>query len=392
SAHAAWHGRTQVLKDDIRAAALLALPHRRRRNPFDAPGLDEDLLDQLLEDDEPPEPPDAPPDAPQDGPDGESDGDDGSPAAPEVPDDQGTGANEHASQQPPATSSESEAPGHDRDDVPAEAELSITGAGAPERVRLFTVRGVGVGEPGRRSRAVTDSGRRTGSTRDGHGPLHLSETIRAAAPHQRSRGRMSGPLAFRGEDLRVATREGHESNLVLFCVDASGSMAARRRMTEVKGAIMSLLLDAYRRRDKVGLVTFRGADADLALPPTRSIDIAARRLDQLPAGGRTPLDAGLLEAARVIEVERVRDPRRRPLLVVVTDGRATNGRDGVARSRRAAEHLAQRGVSSLVVDCEAGPVRFGLAHALAAALRAEHVPLSEVTSAALTDVVERRVA
>jgi magnesium chelatase subunit D len=184
----------------------------------------------------------------------------------------------------------------------------------------------------------------------------------------------------------VASREGKEANLILFCVDASGSMAARKRMEQVKTAILSLLLDAYRRRDKVGLVTFRGDHADLVLPPTHSIEIAATRLEELPAGGRTPLAEGLLEAARVLEVERVRDPRRRPLLVVVTDGRATSGPDAVNRSRQAARLLAGQGVAAVVVDCETGAFRMGLAGQLASHLLAEHVPMAEVSADDLTRV------
>ena len=128
---------------------------------------------------------------------------------------------------------------------------------------------------------------------------------------------------------------------MLLVVDASGSMGARRRMEAVKAAALSLLLDAYQRRDKVGLITFRGAEATLALPPTSSIDVAARRLRELPSGGRTPLAEGLLCAAETLRREAIRDPRRRPLLVLVTDGRATSGPDAVARSRQAAERLAQ---------------------------------------------------
>jgi magnesium chelatase subunit D len=225
--------------------------------------------------------------------------------------------------------------------------------------------------------------------------VHILETIRSAAPHQVARGRGSGRLRFLPQDLRMADREGRESNLVLFCVDASGSMAARRRMAEVKTAILSLLLDAYQRRDKVGLVTFRGTSAELVLPPTRSVDIAARRLDELPTGGRTNLAEGLQEAARVLELERVRDPRRRPLLVLVTDGRATHatqGADPVARSRQLGESIARLGVATLVVDCESGPMRLGLAARLAAYLCADHVPVAEVTATALTSAVNERVA
>jgi magnesium chelatase subunit D len=161
-------------------------------------------------------------------------------------------------------------------------------------------------------------------------------------------------------------------------VDASGSMAARRRMESVKAAAMSLLLDAYQRRDKVGLITFRGADATLALPATSSIDVAARRLRELPSGGRTPLAEGLLCAADTLRRERIRDPRRRPLLVLVTDGRATHGPDAVTRARQVAGRLRADGIASVVIDCETGKLRLGLAAALSDHLGAQYVPVGEV--------------
>ncbi|SDS04750.1 magnesium chelatase subunit D [Nocardioides scoriae] len=424
-AHAAWRGRSRVVLDDIRAAARLALPHRRRRNPFDAPGLDEDLLDRVLGDEEPdPDPPegtdgrDGEPDRGPDG-DGADPGTSDGPAAPTTGphdgqdggslDGQDDGGADGAEDRD--ASDDAAAPPHDAAPQPGDRPGdqpgspgdggeqppgTVAASGDPYRTRLFTVRGTGAGEAGKRSRAVTESGRRTGSRRslggsDTAGSLHLAETVRAAAPHQVARGRRSGSLRFRADDLRVATREGQESNLVLFCVDASGSMAARRRMEQVKTAILSLLLDAYRRRDKVGLVTFRGHGAELALPPTRSVDIAATRLQDLPAGGRTPLAEGLLRAAEVLRLERVRDPRRRPLLVVVTDGRATSGPDAVARSRQVAAHLAEAGTAALVVDCESGAMRLGLAGVLAEHLRAEHVPVSEVSADRLTALVQDHV-
>ncbi|MGH3474594.1 MAG: VWA domain-containing protein, partial [Aeromicrobium sp.] len=368
SAHAAWNGRTDVLKEDVRAAARLALPHRRRRNPFDAPGIDEDLLDAILDDEEP-EPPPPPPPSEDDGPPLED--------GPEHTDPEPV----EGSEQPASTGSRGPTGAQD---------VTVDAPGKPYRPRLFTVAGTGAGESGHRSRAVTQDGRRIGAERPGvrTGSIHLTETIRAAAPHQRNRERDGRRIAFRGDDLRVAVREGHESNLVLFCVDASGSMAARRRMEQVKTAILSLLLDAYQRRDKVGLITFRAGEATLALPPTSSVDIAAARLDELPAGGRTPLAEGLLKAAETLRLEHVRDPRRRPLLVVVTDGRATHGTDPLARAHEMAAHLADTGVSAVVIDCETGKFRMGLAHQLADHLMAEYVPLGEVSATALTNVVK----
>jgi magnesium chelatase subunit D len=220
-------------------------------------------------------------------------------------------------------------------------------------------------------------------------------TLLAAAPHQiaRGRGERSGLLLERG-DLRETVLEGRESNLVLFCVDASGSMAARERMRAVKTGILSLLLDAYQRRDKVGLVTFRSAtgrpDAVVALAPTSSIERATGQLAALPTGGRTPLAAGLARAARVLEVERLRDPARRPLLVVVTDGRHTRGPDPAA----AAAALSARGIASVVIDCETGPVRLGMAVRLSGLLGGLTVPLAELAADGLAGVVRdvRRAA
>lgn len=379
TALAAWAGRTDVLAEDVRQAALLALPHRRRRNPFDAPGLDEDKLDETLEEfsgegDEDPDPEGPgggggqPP--PSDGP--QADG--GSGAQPE--------AGDGGEPQPSGAGS---------------GEQSAARASEPFRTKVLSVPGLGDGAAGRRSRARTEHGRTTGARRPQGAltKLHLAATVQAAAPHQRARGRTGRGLVVRRDDLRQATREGREGNLVLFVVDASGSMAARQRMSAVKGAVLSLLLDAYQRRDKVGLVTFRGSAAEVALPPTSSVDAAAARLETLPTGGRTPLAAGLLRAHEVLRVERLRDPARRALVVVVTDGRATGGPEPVALAGRAARLFAADGVASVVVDCESGPVRLGLAGQLAGELDGTAVTLDELRAdsiAGLVKDVQRRAA
>ncbi|CAM5264904.1 putative cobaltochelatase [Streptomyces fumanus] len=378
TALAAWAGRTDVLAEDVRQAALLALPHRRRRNPFDAPGLDEDKLDETLEEfggpeDEDPDPdPDGPgggggqppSDGPADGPPEES-GSGGGAARPE--------AGQGGEPQPSGA-----------------GEQSAVRAAEPFRTKVLSVPGVGEGAAGRRSRARTERGRTTGARRPkgALGKLHLAATVRAAAPHQRARGRSGPGLVIRRDDLRQAVKEGREGNLVLFVVDASGSMAARQRMSAVKGAVLSLLLDAYQRRDKVGLVTFRGTAAEVALPPTSSVDAAAGRLEALPTGGRTPLAAGLLRAHEVLRVEKLRDPARRALLVVVTDGRATGGPEPVALAGRAARLFAAEGVASVVVDCESGPVRLGLAGRLAGELGGTAVTLDELRADSLAGLVK----
>ncbi|MFF9157420.1 putative cobaltochelatase [Streptomyces sp. NPDC014846] len=372
TALAAWAGRTDVLAEDVRQAALLALPHRRRRNPFDAPGLDEDKLDETLEQfsgddgdtDDDPDP---------DGPGGGG----GQPAPDSGPqDDAGGAARPEAGEggQPQASGAQ---------------EQSAARASEPFRAKVLSVPGIGEGAAGRRSRARTEHGRTTGARRPCGAltKLHLAATVQAAAPHQRARGRSGPGLVIRRDDLRQATREGREGNLVLFVVDASGSMAARQRMGAVKGAVLSLLLDAYQRRDKVGLVTFRGADAVVALPPTSSVDAAAARLESLPTGGRTPLAAGLLRAHEVLRVERLRDPARRALVVVVTDGRATGGPEPVAHAGRAARLFAAEQVASVVVDCESGPVRLGLAGRLADELGGAAVTLDGLRADSIAGLV-----
>jgi magnesium chelatase subunit D len=374
TALAAWAGRTDVLAEDVRQAALLALPHRRRRNPFDAPGLDEDKLDDTLEEFSGDDDPDTDPD-PDSGPDGPGGGG-GQPAPDEGPKGGDTGARPEA--------------GEDGEPQPSGAgEQSAVRSSEPFRTKVLSVPGIGEGAAGRRSRARTEHGRTTGARRPRGAltKLHLAATVQAAAPHQRARGRSGPGLVVRRDDLRQATREGREGNLVLFVVDASGSMAARQRMSAVKGAVLSLLLDAYQRRDKVGLVAFRGSDADLALPPTSSVDAAAARLESLPTGGRTPLAAGLLRAHDVLRVERLRDPARRPLVVVVTDGRATGGPEPVALAGRAARLFAADGVASVVVDCESGPVRLGLAGQLAGELGGTAVTLDELRADSIAGLV-----
>ncbi len=390
-AHAAWQGHRDVDRADLRAAACLALPHRRRRGPFDPPGLDEDLLDRLL-DEEPPPPPEEDPESPDRQDDSAPDGDPAQP--PPSPPGQGSAGEPDTASPPqgeqaqPEPSPSDEPASDDAGDSDGTAVAGVASAGATYRPRVFTVAGVGSGAAGRRSRAINGTGSVIGSSTERQGGrVHLPATIVAAAGHQRARGRSSGPLRFAMTDVRTAVSRGRESNLVLFAVDASGSMAARRRMEEVKTAILSLLVDAYERRDRVGLVTFRGAGAELLLPPTSSVEMAARALDVLPHGGRTPLAEGLQSSALVLARERLRDPRRRALLVLVTDGRATAGRDALERSRRYADQWRRTGVDSVVIDCETGRFRMGLARDLALRMQAEHIVLEELAADGLLDVV-----
>ncbi|RJQ82853.1 putative cobaltochelatase [Pseudonocardiaceae bacterium YIM PH 21723] len=360
-AHAAWRGAAEVSEQDVEVAVRLALPHRRRRDPFDEPGITEEQLEQAMDQakqqaEEQPEPPD------DDGPDG----------------------GERPETQERQQQSNSDGPQGTRDEAKAPT--------APDqgfRARLLQVPGLGEGAPGKRSKSTADGGRVVRpAAHQGRG-LHLVGTLAAAAPAQRARGRSGPGLVLKRDDLRLAVREGMESNLVLFVVDASGSMAARQRMSAVSGAVLSLLRDAYQRRDKVGLITFRAEEAHVALPPTSSVDAAVARLRRMSTGGRTPLAAGLLKAQKVLAAERMRDPKRRPLLVLVTDARATVGVGGdpVQDGLRAASLLQADGVASVVVDCENGPIRLGLAADVATALGGAVLRLEQLDADSISGAV-----
>ncbi|OBG99087.1 hypothetical protein A5697_14525 [Mycobacterium sp. E3251] len=351
AAHAAWRGATSVEEQDVRVAAELALPHRRRRDPFDEPGIDRDQLDEALAqagDEREPEP---------DPPGG------------------GQSAEDPA---PQSNSSGVPKPQPPRPSAPPSKTF---------RARALTVPGVGAGAPGRRSRARNASGSVIAAT-DGndtssgaHG-LHLFATLLSAAERAGA-----GPLRPGPDDVRRAIREGREGNLVIFVVDASGSMAARDRMAAVSGATLSLLRDAYQRRDKVAVITFRQREARLLLPPTSSAHVAGRRLARFDTGGRTPLAEGLLAARELVVREKARDRARRSLVVVLTDGRATAGTDPLGRSRAAAARLVAEGAAAVVVDCETSYVRLGLAEQLARHLGAPAVRLEQLHADSLTRAV-----
>jgi magnesium chelatase subunit D len=361
-AHAAWRGADRVEEQDVRVAAELALPHRRRRDPFDDPGLDPDQLDEAMSQageaaDEPEPDPEPDPDPPGGGGD--------------EPEDTGAEAANGSAQQRDSPSSASRPSG-----VPA----------ATFRAKALVVPGIGEGAPGRRSRARNRTGTPVSATEDphaGHG-LHVFGTLLAAAERQTVPGRPRlGPA-----DLRRSIREGREGNLVIFLVDASGSMAARDRMSAVGGATLSLLRDAYQRRDKVAVITFRGEQARVLLPPTSSVHIASRRLARFDTGGKTPLAQGLLAARDVVVREKARDRARRSLVVVLTDGRATGGPDPLGRTRTAAAMLHAEGAAAVVVDCETSYVRLGLAESLATQLGAPAVRLAQLRADGLARLVK----
>jgi magnesium chelatase subunit D len=238
----------------------------------------------------------------------------------------------------------------------------------------------------------------------GTSDLALDATLRAAAPYQPARRarRVEGPaVCLRRSDLRVKVREARTGALIIFVVDASGSMGAQRRMAAAKGAVLALLHDAYRRRDRVGLVMFRGVCATPVLSPTGSVELAERHLRELPTGGRTPLAHGLVTAVTMVRHHLASDPAAIPLLVILSDGRAnvalrrdspeaSGSGEALSDARAAASEIARLGWASIVVDTEAGRTRLGLAGDLSAALGACYMRLDEMKAGGLVAAVLAR--
>jgi magnesium chelatase subunit D len=225
--------------------------------------------------------------------------------------------------------------------------------------------------------------------------LALGATVTAAASRRAGGTAVEADQegSVQPEDLREAVREQRSANLVVLVVDASGSMGGGRRMEAAKGAVLSLLVDAYQRRDRVALVTFRGDSAQVVLQPTGSVEVARARLGSLATGGRTPLAAGIDAGLQL--AQRANSGAYRPLLVVVSDGRATAGPDGadpVAAAREAAARVRRRDVTAVVVDAEEGPGRLGLARTLAETMAARYVTVAELSAGALAGAVRTRLS
>jgi magnesium chelatase subunit D len=254
---------------------------------------------------------------------------------------------------------------------------------------------------GRRNVTITDSsaGRyvRSRMPEGKASGLALDATLRAAAPHQVERRAASdSPIAVLIEpwDIRDKVRESKSGSLVMFVVDASGSMGAQRRMVAVKGAIMSLLLDAYQRRDRVGMISFRGTNASLILPPTNSVDLAQVHLQEMPTGGRTPLSAGLFKALEIIETERIKDRDVLPLLVLLSDGRGNValGQDSpLDEAYAAAGIIGDDKIPSVVVDTESGFIKLGMVQSVAEAMGAQYLKLEDLRADSLAEAVRLRM-
>jgi len=385
---AAYEDRTEVNAEDVREAANLALLHRQRRQPFQQPNLATEQLDSMVDDFQGQDRQREPQDSSQN-------------------DNQGEGDSEPSDLSPPDL--ESDEP--DQPD-PKDPDTGPGPLGQEQQFEVgdpFAVRTLNVKPPDKRSRRA--SGRRNVTITDSSAGryvrsklpegkasgLALDATLRAAAPHQlgrRERTESQNAVLIESHDIRVKVRESRSGSLVLFVVDASGSMGAQRRMVAVKGAVMSLLLDAYQRRDRVGMISFRGTSASLMLPPTNSVDLAQVHLAEMPTGGRTPLSAGLFKALEVIETERIKDRDVLPLVVLLSDGRGNValGQDSpLDEAYAAAGIIGDDKIPSVVVDTESGFIRLGMAQPVAEAMGAQYLKLEDLRADNLAEAVRQQM-
>lgn len=227
------------------------------------------------------------------------------------------------------------------------------------------------------------------------GDLALDATIRAAAPYQQSRQKNGLAIAIREADIREKVRQRKYANLLVFVVDASGSMGASQRMTETKGAILSLLKDAYVKRDKVCLIAFRGNEAQVLLPPTRSVDRGVRLLETMAVGGRTPLNHGIAKGLQVIQSELKKNPGILPYMVMITDGKGNVSIEKGLKPKQELMEISEKlrafpYINTMVLDIERkGAMSFGIAKEMAMRMGANYQKIETLKSDAIISAIER---
>jgi len=372
---AALDGRDNVVFEDIKQAAAMTLEHRRRNLPPQNPQDNPDNQDK--EDNEDNRPQENPRNDPE----------------PSPPDNQRDQGDSHEPENP-----EEDEQKEDPQNIPPPPE-QVFDIGSTFSVIEF------LDERGRSKSKKASNGRRTRNIshdKSGHyisykhrderkNDIAIDASLRAAAPFQKMRDKNGLAIKVDKNDLREKIREKKTGNVILFLVDASGSMGVRQRMVSVKGAILSLLNDAYQKRDMVGLMIFRKKEASLLLPPTRSTDLAYKLLKEIPTGGRTPLSKGLVEAAKLLTQGRYSKSMDTKTVIILTDGRANapeSEKNPYEELQETAEKVKGKGIKYVVVDTEEGFPRMGLAMDLAYELDAIYLRLDELDSGKLARSVE----
>lgn len=364
---AAYDGRDVVEEKDIELAAALALTHRSRDPPSPPPQDEEEEQD---EDDAPPE----------DDQNEQQDSEQQPPSTPDVDNNDQFETDQH------------ETPDSNGETVTFETgkEFKIRSNAIPDEIRIDNmVRD----SSGRRTETESENGRYTGYRIPVGKPksIAIDATIRAAATHH-----VKGEkFVINESDIREKVRERKIGNLIVFAVDASGSMGAEQRMTAVKGAVSSILTDAYQKRDRVALIVFRGKESEIVLLPTNSIVLAKERMDGVPTGGKTPLADALDKSNSLILRELTKDKKIKPLLVVISDGRgnvANMSDRPMDDTRTMAARIAESGYPSMVIDSETGFIKLGLAERLAKDMGAKYTKLEDLRADSIVDAIREQTS
>jgi magnesium chelatase subunit D len=388
-AHAAFEGRTAITERDTALAAELALPHRIRSGPFQQVEIAPEELQERIE---------------------QLEGAASSSGEPEPAPDESSSTEKKKTVARDA-GEEQTSPSQMEPSPQSVFDIGSTqwweGGDKVETGKSFKPRKLATNldrltrrKAGRRTRTRTDRKRgRYIQARPARGKtddLAFDATIRAAAPYQKQRGdqRESVAFAIRPSDFQRKVRVKKTANLVLFVVDASWSMAVAERMSATKGAILSLLTDAYQRRDRVGLVVFQKDRATLVLPPTNSIHLAHKALADIPVGGKTPLSAGLHMAHLVIKREQTLHPDVQPLIILLTDGAGNVSMGAMSpqeESHQLAENITEDEIRSVVINMEHAAFDQGLAQSLADHLNAPCYTLHELKAETLYQAVREEI-
>jgi len=397
---AAYHLGKEVTEDDVKEAAELVLPHRMRKKPFQEPEIEKERLEESIRKIE---------DRSQ---------------KKEV---RKQKANHRPRNSPQSTNSQQKTEG--RSDF--RHEQSEDGSKMSEETKEvtfnigeeFKVKNIPLkeehkakGGSGRRTRIKSDSksGRyiRSEIAKEKRDDIALDATLRAAAPYQiKRRQSMNSPqsivhsqqnqnqrpstvdrgLIIEPQDIRQKVREKKVRNIILLLIDSSGSMGANNKMVETKGAILSLLTDAYQKRDKIGLVAFKGNKAELLLPPTQSVELAKKRLEELPTGGKTPLSLGLLKSYEILEIQKKKAPKSVLSLILITDGRAnvsTYNKAPLEEAKEIAQNIRAEGIKSIIIDTEKDFISLGYAKEISEELGGKYYKVEELKSQFLIDIIK----
>ena len=386
---AALAGRSYVLPKDIEEAAQFVLPHRMRKPP-------EQQSEEQEEEQQSDEENDAPEDNSADDTEDESENNELPPPPLNNGEDDNSSADEDTDDDSESDNQEEQKEESHSNLAPEEQIADIDKSFRLPKMLLDLGKDRAV-RRGSGKRSVTKTDLKQGRYVRVELPkvkvtdLAFDATIRAAAPYQRLREDNGCALNIKEEDLRQKVREKRIGNTFLFAVDASGSMGARERMRAVKGAIFYMLQEAYQKRDRVGMIAFRRDKADVLLPITRSVDLAQKRLAEMPTGGKTPLADGLALALQTLALQNKRDSELEPILILVTDGRANAVHEGekepVAAAIKIAEKIGKAKITSVVIDTESDFIKLGIAKKVAAAMGASYYTLQRLTKESVIHIV-----